>query len=295
MTNLEQLKQISNAPGFIAALDQSGGSTPKALAAYGVTNAHYSNEAEMFGQMHAMRSRIMQAACFNRDKVIGAILFERTMNEKVLDVSVSEYLWETKGVVPFLKCDKGLLDESNGVQLMAEITGLSNTLDQANDHKIFGTKMRSVIQSANAKGIADIVAQQFDVAKQIIAKGLCPIIEPEVNITIDDKADAEAILHDELVKGLAALSGKQKVMLKLSLPSKANHYRDFNDHPNVVRVVALSGGYSAAEAAALLAQNDGMIASFSRALTEGLQYEMSDSEFEAALDANVSNAFNASV
>lgn len=295
MAYADQLSQIAHASGFIAALDQSGGSTPKALAAYGITDADYTTEADMYHQMHVMRTRIMKAHCFDRDKVIGAILFERTMDAQVDGINVAQYLWDRKGVVPFLKVDHGLAEPRMDVQLMKDIHGLSDTLIRAKLCGIFGTKMRSVIHGANPIGIAQVVAQQFQLAQYIDQHGLCPIIEPEVSINIADKALAEDLLHKELQSALDDLSPKHNVMLKLTLPTRANLYRDLMDHPRVIRVVALSGGYGAQQAAELLTQNDRMIASFSRALTQDLHAQTTDAEFEAQLCANVMTAYHASL
>jgi fructose-bisphosphate aldolase, class I len=279
----EMAKQMAGKDGFIAALDQSGGSTPKALAQYGVSEDAWSNDEEMFALMHEMRARIIKSPAFTGDKVIGAILFERTMDGDIDGVPTAEYLWKEKGVVPFLKVDKGLDEPENGVKLMKPMPVLDGLLERAVAKGIFGTKMRSVIDAANPEGIAAIVAQQFEVAHQILAHGLMPIIEPEVTITIADKAKAEDLLRDEIAQHLDKVPADRQVMLKLSLPSVANHYKPLIDHPRVMRVVALSGGYSREEACAKLGQNDGMIASFSRALTQGLAVQQSDADFNAML------------
>lgn len=276
-------RQMQNAPGFIAALDQSGGSTPKALRLYGVADTDYATEAEMFDLMHAMRARIATAPAFRGDKVIGAILFEMTMDRMIEGKPSARYLWEDKRVVPFLKIDKGLETAANGVQMLKDIAGLDALLDRAVAHGIFGTKQRSVILGANAGGIADIVAQQIDLGLTVLAKGLVPILEPEVDINAPDKAEAEAILLAELLKGLDAIPEGQMVMLKLTIPTKPGLYAPLIAHPRVLRVVALSGGYSRQDACARLAANPGMIASFSRALTEGLSTTQTDAEFNAAL------------
>lgn len=295
MSNSKQYEQMKNAPGFIAALDQSGGSTPKALRLYGVSEDNYSGEAEMFDLIHAMRSRIAQAPAFTGEKVIGAILFEMTMDRKIDGKPAAQFLWEDRGVVPFLKCDKGLDAEANGVQLLKPMPDLDALLDRAVANGVFGTKMRSVINAANPEGIASNVAQQFEVGKQIIAKGLVPIIEPEVNITIADKAEAEEILLAEIMKQLDDLNDDQNVMLKLTLPENANHYAPAINHPRVVRVVALSGGYDRNEANERLSQNAGMIASFSRALTEGLTAQQSDDEFNSAISDAIDSIYEASI
>ena len=293
MSKAEQREQMINGAGFIAALDQSGGSTPKALALYGVQPSDYGSDEEMFAEIQKMRARIILADDFTRDKVIGAILFERTLGEEIEGRKVADYLWSVKGIVPFLKIDKGLEDTANGVQLMKPIPGLAETLAKAEG--VFGTKERSVIHEANAEGIAAVVKQQFDVAREVIAAGMVPIIEPEVSIKSDTKAEAEDILKAEILKRLDELGEGQDVMLKLTLPSKANLYDEAADHPRVLRVVALSGGYSTDEACDLLAQNGKMIASFSRALTEGLSKQQSDAEFNAALGGNIDKIYRASV
>ena len=281
--------------GFIAALDQSGGSTPKALALYGVTESAYSNEAEMFDRMHEMRSRLIKSPVFNGDRVIGAILFEMTMERTIDGLGSAEYLWTKKRVVPFLKVDNGLADEANDVQLMKPIPELGARIAAANKHGVFGTKMRSVINMANASGIDAVVKQQFEVGKEIIAGGLVPIIEPEVSIKSPQKAEAEEILKKSLLDYANSLSGDQNIMLKLSIPTKANLYKELVDHPRVVRVVALSGGYSREEANRLLALNTGVIASFSRALAEGLTAQQSDAEFDGALNSTIQSIYDASV
>ena len=289
------LQQMKSGKGFIAALDQSGGSTPKALALYGVTESAYSNEAEMFDRMHEMRSRLIKSPVFNGDRVIGAILFEMTMERTIDGLGSAEYLWTKKRVVPFLKVDNGLADEANDVQLMKPIPELGARIAAANKHGVFGTKMRSVINMANSSGIDAVVKQQFDIGKEIIAGGLIPIIEPEVSIKSPQKAEAEEILKKSLLDYANSLSGDQNIMLKLSIPTKANLYKELVDHPRVVRVVALSGGYSREEANRLLAQNTGVIASFSRALAEGLTAQQSDAEFDAALNSTIQSIYDASV
>ena len=294
MPNSEMLKQVAEKDGFIAALDQSGGSTPKALKLYGIEENAYSSDEEMFGLIHDMRTRIIQAPAFTGDKVIGAILFERTMDGDIEGTPTATYLWEQCKVVPFLKVDKGLADEENGVQVMKPMPQLDDLCQRAASKGIFGTKMRSNINAANPEGIAAVVAQQFEAGKQILSHGLVPIIEPEVNIKIADKAEAEDILRDEIAKHLDTLSEDQNVMLKLSLPDKANQYKSLIDHPRVIRVVALSGGYSREEANAKLAENTGMIASFSRALTEGLTAQQSDDEFNATIAQTIDSIYQAS-
>ncbi len=293
MSKSEQREQMSNGAGFIAALDQSGGSTPKALALYGVEASDYSSDEEMFGEIQKMRARIILGTDFTKDKVIGAILFERTLSEQIDGRTVADYLWSVKGIVPFLKIDNGLEDEANGVQMMKPIPGLADTLAKAEG--VFGTKERSVIHEANADGIAAVVAQQFDVAREVVAAGMVPIVEPEVNINSATKAEAEDILKAEILKNLDQLQDGQDVMLKLTIPNQANLYDEVADHPRVVRVVALSGGYSTEQACDLLDQNDKMIASFSRALTEGLSKQQSDAEFNTALGGNIDKIFKASV
>ena len=288
-------QQMKSGKGFIAALDQSGGSTPKALALYGVTESAYSNEAEMFDRMHEMRSRLIKSPVFNGDRVIGAILFEMTMERTIDGLGSAEYLWTKKRVVPFLKVDNGLADEANDVQLMKPIPELGARIAAANKHGVFGTKMRSVINMANASGIDAVVKQQFEVGKEIIAGGLVPIIEPEVSIKSPQKAEAEEILKKSLLDYANSLSGDQNIMLKLSIPTKANLYKELVDHPRVVRVVALSGGYSREEANRLLALNTGVIASFSRALAEGLTAQQSDAEFDGALNSTIQSIYDASV
>lgn len=287
-------EQAANKDGFIAALDQSGGSTPKALKLYGVEEGAWSNDAEMFDLIHQMRARIIKSPAFTGDKVMGAILFEQTMDRDIDGTPTAQYLWEKRGVVPFLKVDKGLAEEKDGVKLMKPMPDLDALLERAVAKGIFGTKMRSVIDAANAQGIAANVAQQFEVARQILGHGLVPIIEPEVTISIPDKAEAEDILLAEIQKHLDGVPAGKQIMLKLTLPTKANLYRPLIDDPRVMRVVALSGGYSRDEANALLAQNAGMIASFSRALTEGLSARQSDAEFDAVLASAIDSIFEAS-
>ena len=294
--NKEQFEQMKNSKGFIAALDQSGGSTPKALKLYGITEDQYSNEEEMFDLIHQMRTRIIKSPAFSHNKIIGAILFEQTMDRQIDGKYTADYLWDEKHVVPFLKVDKGLEPlDSDGVQLMKPIDGLAELLSRANERHIFGTKMRSVVKKASPKGIARVVQQQFEVAKQIIAAGLVPIIEPEVDINIPDKSPAEAILRDEIRKHLDALPSIANVMLKLSLPTINNLYKEFTQHPRVVRVVALSGGYPREKANAILAENKGVIASFSRALTEGLSATQTDEQFNNALAHTIEGIYEASI
>lgn len=294
--NNEQFEQMKNAEGFIAALDQSGGSTPKALNLYGIATDQYHSEEEMFSLIHQMRTRIIKSPAFESNRIIGAILFEQTMDRQIDGKYTADYLWEEKHIVPFLKVDKGLLDlDNDGVQLMKPIDGLPDLLLRAKQRNIFGTKMRSVIKKASPKGIAEVVAQQFQVAKTIIAAGLVPIIEPEVDITIPDKSRAEAILCDELRRRLDMLPDTANVMLKLSLPTIDNLYKEFTKHPRVVRVVALSGGYSRNKANELLARNRKVIASFSRALTQGLSVQQTDAEFNDTLQQTVQGIYKASV
>lgn len=294
--NKEQFEQMKNSKGFIAALDQSGGSTPKALKLYGITEDQYSNEEQMFDLIHQMRTRIIKSPAFSHNKIIGAILFEQTMDRQIDGKYTADYLWDEKHVVPFLKVDKGLEPlDSDGVQLMKPINGLAELLSRARERHIFGTKMRSVVKKASPKGIARVVQQQFEVAKQIIAAGLVPIIEPEVDINIPDKSPAEAILRDEIRKHLDALPSIANVMLKLSLPTINNLYKEFTQHPRVVRVVALSGGYPREKANAILAENKGVIASFSRALTEGLSATQTDEQFNNALAHTVEGIYEASI
>lgn len=292
----EQLQQMRSSKGFVAALDQSGGSTPKALKLYGVNEDEYNGEEEMFDLIHQMRTRIIKSAAFNSEKIIGAILFEQTMDRKIDNKFTADYLWEEKHIVPFLKVDKGLEElDLDGVQLMKPISNLADLLRRANVRHIFGTKMRSVIKKASPEGIERVVAQQFEVAYQIIEAGLVPIIEPEVDINIPDKSRAEAILADELRKHLDRLPETHNVMLKVTLPTINNLYKEFTKHPRVVRVVALSGGYSREKANELLAQNKGVIASFSRALSEGLSAKQTDADFDATLAKSIQGIYEASV
>jgi fructose-bisphosphate aldolase class I len=294
VSNAEQLEVIKSRPGFIAALDQSGGSTPKALGLYGVTEDAWTNDEEMFAVVHEMRSRIMTSPAFNGERILGAILFENTMDRQVEGQSTASYLWDVKQVVPFLKIDKGLADVENGAQVMNPNPGLPELLEKAKAAGIFGTKMRSVIKEANASGVQAVVDQQFEVGKQIVAAGLVPIIEPEVDIHCPDKEAAEEMLHAAMLEQLNALGEGEVVMLKLTLPEKDGLYADCISHPNVARVVALSGGYSREEANDRLSRQKGMVASFSRALAEGLQAGQTDDEFNAMLDASIQTIFEAS-
>lgn len=292
--NQEQLTRLRSGQGFIAALDQSGGSTPKALRLYGIAESEYSSDTEMFDLIHAMRSRMITSKAFNGDRVLGAILFEGTMDREIDGIGSADYLWSKKKVVPFLKVDKGLEDDANGVQVMKPMPQLGELLKRAVDKGIFGTKMRSVIKLADPVGIERVVAQQFEVGRQILAAGLVPIIEPEVDINSPSKAEAETILKAALLAELSKQPTDQPVMLKLTLPSTDDFYAELVSHASVLRVVALSGGYSRDDANAKLSRNHGMIASFSRALTEGLSAQQSDAEFDAALDAAIASIFAAS-
>ena len=292
----EKLEKMRNGKGFIAALDQSGGSTPKALKLYGVNEDQYSNEEEMFDLIHKMRTRIIKSPAFNEGKILGAILFEQTMDSKIDGKYTADFLWEEKRVLPFLKIDKGLNDlDADGVQTMKPNPRLADLLKKANERHIFGTKMRSVIKKASPAGIARVVDQQFEVAAQIVAAGLVPIIEPEVDINNVDKVECEEILRDEIRKHLNALPETSNVMLKLTLPTVENFYEEFTKHPRVVRVVALSGGYSREKANDILSKNKGVIASFSRALTEGLSAQQTDDEFNKTLATTIEGIYEASV
>lgn len=291
----EQLQKIKEQSGFIAALDQSGGSTPKALGLYGLTEEAWSNDEEMFDLVHAMRTRIITSPKFDSDRVLGAILFEMTMDREIEGQQTAQFLWKEKQIVPFLKVDKGLADEADGVQIMKPMPELDALLDRAVSAGVFGTKMRSVVKEASASGIKAVVAQQFEVGKQILAKGLVPIIEPEVDIHSATKTEAEAILRDEILAELDALPEDKQVMLKLTLPNEANFYKPLVDHPRVLKVVALSGGYSRDDANAKLAANEGMIASFSRALTQGLNAQQSDDEFNGIIDSAIAGIYKASL
>lgn len=292
--NNKQFERIQTGKGFIAALDQSGGSTPKALAAYGISENSYSNEEEMYTLVHEMRTRIIKSPAFDSQYVLGAILFENTIDRLIDGQYTADFLWEKKGIVPFLKVDKGLAGLEDGVQLMKPINGLDDLLKRANERKIFGTKMRSFIKEANSTGIKKIVQQQFDIANQIVEKGLIPIIEPEIDIHSADKAESERLLKEEIINQLSTLGKDVKVMFKLSLPTKDNFYSELIEDPHVVRVVVLSGGYTQAEANEKLARNQGIIASFSRALTEGLTANQTDEEFNAILSKSIQNIYEAS-
>lgn len=293
--NAEQATQMTSGRGFIAALDQSGGSTPKALKLYGLEESAWSNDEEMFDLVHEMRCRIMTSPAFTGDRVIAAILFEMTMERQVEGKDTATYLWEDKHVVPFLKIDKGLADEADGVQLMKPMPDLDSLLERGVTKGIFGTKERSVINSANAAGIQAVVDQQFEVGAQVLSHGLMPILEPEVNIKAADKAECETLLKAALLAGLDSLPEGQQVMFKLTLPSTDGFYGELIAHPKVMRVVALSGGYTRDDANAKLAQNPGMIASFSRALSEGLTAQMTDAEFNSTLDASIQSIYDASI
>ena len=292
--NIEQYERIRTGQGFVAALDQSGGSTPKALSLYGIDSSKYTDEAQMFALIHQMRTRIMTSPVFNSNRILAAILFEMTMEKNVDGIPAAEYLWHRKGIVPFLKVDNGLLPLANGVQLMKPIPELSSRLDKANNFGIFGTKERSIIKESNATGISACVDQQFEVAEQVLEAELIPIIEPEVDINSFEKDWIEHILKRTLMEALNSLDESQNVMLKLTLPSQTNFYSELVHHPRVLRVVALSGGYSRVQADELLAKNDGLIASFSRALTEGLTAQQSETEFDETLDKSIQEIYEAS-
>lgn len=290
----KQLEKMGSAPGFIAALDQSGGSTPKALGLYGIGEDAWSNDEEMFELVHQMRTRIITSPAFTGERILAAILFENTMDREIEGKPTAEYLWDVKHVVPILKVDKGLADEDDGVQVMKPMPHLDDLLARAKENGIFGTKMRSVIKQASPTGVEAVVRQQFETARKIIAAGLVPIVEPEVDIHCPDKAEAEGLLKTAILEALNALDENQKVMLKLTLPERKNFYGDLIAHPNVLRVVALSGGYSREEANERLAEQNGMVASFSRALTEGLSKQQSDAEFNALLDQSIQSIYDAS-
>ena len=292
--NEQQLGKIRDRDGFIAALDQSGGSTPKALRLYGIDDGAYSGDDEMFSIIHGMRTRIVTSPSFGGDRILGAILFEDTMNREIEGKPSARYLWEEKGVVPFLKVDKGLAPEADGVQSMKPMPGLDSLLARAKENGVFGTKMRSVIKRANPAGVRAIVDQQFEIGQRITDAGLVPIIEPEVDIHSPEKERAEALLKDALLAHLDALGPGRKVMLKLTLPERENHYAECVKHPGVLRVAALSGGYTREEANARMARNNGVVASFSRALTEGLTAQQTDDEFNAMLDASIASIYEAS-
>lgn len=291
----QQLNKITNDPGFIAALDQSGGSTPKALKLYGIDESEYSGEDEMFDLIHQMRTRIITDPAFNGDRIVGAILFEQTMDRQIDGVDTAQYLWDNKQVVPFLKVDKGLEDEAAGAQVMKPIDGLAELLERAKAKGVFGTKMRSVIKLADEAGVKAVVDQQFDIGRQIVAAGLVPIIEPEIDIHSPQKAEAEELLKAAILEQANSLGPDETVMLKLTLPEVDGFYQELVDHPNVARVVALSGGYTREDANARLARNPGVIASFSRALTEGLSAQQSDDEFNKVLDTSVEGIYQASI
>lgn len=293
--NHQQYDRVKNDKGFIAALDQSGGSTPKALKLYGISEDQYSNEDEMYDLIHAMRTRVMTAPSFNSESILGAILFEQTMDREVEGKYTADYLWEEKGVVPFLKVDKGLADEEEGVQLMKPMPKLDELLQRANERHIFGTKMRSVIKEANPSGIRKVVEQQFEVAKQILAAGLMPIIEPEVDIHSKEKEKCEELLKQEILNQLDSLGEQETVMLKLTIPTVDNFYKEVIDHPHVVRVVALSGGYPRQEANEKLAANNGLIASFSRGLSEGVNAHQSEDEFNTTIANSIQTIYEASI
>ncbi|MEM8709365.1 MAG: fructose bisphosphate aldolase [Planctomycetota bacterium] len=290
----QQLLKVQTQDGFIAALDQSGGSTPKALKAYGVEESEYSGDDEMFAKVHEMRTRIITSPSFNGDRILGAILFENTMDREIEGHGTAAYLWNMKRIVPFLKCDKGLADVENGAQVMKPMPGLDDLLKRAKGLGVFGTKMRSVVKTADAAGVKAVVDQQFEVGHQILGHGLIPIIEPEVDIHSDSKSEAEKMLRDAMMEHIEKLSGDTQVMLKLTLPEEDNFYRACIEHKNVLRVVALSGGYSRDESNARLSRNNGMIASFSRALSEGLSAKQSEGEFNGMLNDTIQSIFEAS-
>ena len=292
--NSEQLEKIRTGSGFIAALDQSGGSTPKALKAYGIEESQYNGDDEMFDRIHEMRTRIVTSQSFSGSRILGAILFENTMDRSIDGMSSSDYLWSIKGVVPFLKVDKGLADEQNGVQVMKPIDGLDGLLDKASENNIFGTKMRSVIKSADEDGINAVVDQQFEIGNRILQAGLMPIIEPEVDIHSPEKSACEGLMRDAIMRNLELLSGGDAVMLKLTLPEEDNFYSALVESEKILRVVALSGGYSREEANARMSRNSGVVASFSRALTEGLSAQQSQSDFDSLLDSSIQSIFDAS-
>ena len=292
--NTEQLEKIATGSGFIAALDQSGGSTPKALKAYGVEESEYNDDIEMFDRIHEMRTRIITSQSFSGTRILGAILFENTMDRSIDGMGSADYLWNVKGVVPFLKVDKGLADERQGVQLMKPIDGLGSLLDKALGNRIFGTKMRSVIKSADEDGIDAVVNQQFEIGNEILKAGLMPIIEPEVDINSPEKSACEGLMRDAILRNLELLSEGEKVMLKLTLPEEDNFYSGLVESEKILRVVALSGGYSRKEANARMSRNSGVVASFSRALTEGLSAQQSQSEFDSLLNSSIQSIFDAS-
>lgn len=293
--NRNQFDKMGSAQGFIAALDQSGGSTPKALRLYGIEEGTYSDDQQMFDLVHAMRTRIITSPAFTGDHILGAILFEQTMDREILGQGTAEYLWGVKNVVPFLKVDKGLQDEVDGAQVMKPMPGLDALLDRAVAKGVFGTKMRSVIKAGNAVGIQAVVDQQFEIGRQILAKGLVPILEPEIDIHSPTKSQAEQLLKPALLEGLDSLGADQQIMFKLTLPEVDDFYADLVAHPKVLRVVALSGGYTREEANSRLARQHGVVASFSRALTEGLTVQQSEQEFDAALGASINSIYEASI
>jgi len=292
--NADQLQKARTGKGFIAALDQSGGSTPKALKLYGVEESEYKNDGEMFDLIHAMRTRIIGSPVFTSRRILGAILFEMTMNRTIDGKGTAEFLWQDKQILPFLKVDNGLADEANGAQIMKPIPELGARLESAKSHGVFGTKMRSVIKLANKTGVADVVKQQFEIGKEIVSAGLVPIIEPEVDIKSPEKSAAEVLLKAEILGQLNSLNADQNVMLKLTLPNETGLFGELVKHPRIVRVAALSGGYSREDANKQLAKNPGVIASFSRALTEGLSAKQTESQFNGALDASIQSIFDAS-
>lgn len=293
--NTEQYQRMASGKGFVAALDQSGGSTPGALKRYGIEPGSYSGDAEMFDLIHHFRTRIITSSAFSGEKILAAILFEQTMNRDIDDIDVPDFLWHVKGVVPILKVDRGLRDPADGVRLMKDLRGLDALLEQALTKHVFGTKMRSLVQSANQVGVDAVLDQQFEIGVRILAAGLVPILEPEVDIKAPDKAEAEALVTQGILTRLGSLPQGQRVMLKLTIPSQANLYAELVEHPQVLRVVALSGGYSREEANRLLAQNHGVIASFSRALTEGLRVDQSEAQFDATLAASIGSIYEASI
>ncbi len=291
--NQGQLNRMREARGFVAALDQSGGSTPKALKTYGVQENQYQTDEEMFDLVHEMRTRIIKNDAFTAEKILGAILFEQTMDRYIEDMRTPDYLWDVKGIVPFVKVDQGLAEEQNGVQRMKPLTNLDSILEKASQRHVFGTKMRSVIKQNNPDGIKEVVAQQFEIAEQIIAHGLVPIVEPEIDIHMEDKAQAEDVLLQRMLEALEEVS--QPVLLKLTLPTMKNFYQELVEHNKVIRVLALSGGYTLEESVELLAENEGVVASFSRALAENLQYGQSDEAFTSTLQHNIDEIYAASI
>jgi len=293
--NSEQFQKIKSAQGFIAALDQSGGSTPKALRLYGVAETEYSGDAEMYDRIHEMRTRIITSPAFTGERILGSILFEMTMDRQIMGMGAAEYLWPEKNVVPFLKADKGLAEEADGAQVMKPMPDLDAVMARAISHGVFGTKMRSVIKLGNEAGVGAVVSQQFEVGRQIIGAGLVPIIEPEIDIHSPEKAQAEVLLKAALLAEIGQLGADEFIMLKLTLPEQDDFYAELVEHPNVLRVVALSGGYTRAEANELLARNHGVVASFSRALTEGLAAQQTQAEFDTVLDTSIESIYQASI